>query len=129
VESVLLFAQILILLALSGLAIYLIVVLKHLREVLITVDANLKEVGSRVVPVLENLEVITSRVRTIVENFDDQLVVLQNSVKTIKGVADNIAAFEQRIQDTIEGPVVDVMNTIGGIIRGFSAFFNRFRIF
>ncbi len=124
-ENFLTIAQIIVLLLLSGVAVYAIMVLVKLRDLLGTVDANLKEVATRTIPTLENLEVITKKIRVIVENFDEQIAMLKSSVETLKGVADNVAAFERRVQDAIESPIMEVMNTLGGVIRGFTNFFNR----
>ncbi len=118
-------AQIIVLLLLSGMSIYAIIVLIKLRDLLGTMDKNLKEVTFRMLPTLENLEVITKKIRVIVENFDEQVAMLKSSVETVKGIAENVAAFERRVQDAIESPVMEVMNTIGGVIRGFTSFFNR----
>ncbi len=124
-ESFLTIAQILVLLLLSGVAVYAMVVLVKLRDLLMTVDSNLKQVATKAMPTLDNLEAITSKIRNIVENFDEQIAVLKSSVDTLKSVADNVAAFERRVQDAIESPIMEVMNTIGGVIRGFTSFFNR----
>lgn len=124
-ENVLLIAQIVVLFALSGLSIYFILVLVKLRELLGTFDTNLREVSSRAIPTLENLEIITSKLRAIVENFDEQIALLRTSVETIRSVADNVAAFERRVQEAIESPVMEVMSTLGGIIRGFTTFLGR----
>jgi len=125
VETFLTIAQIIVLLLLSGVAIYAIIVLMRLRDLLTTIDANVKQVATRALPTLENLQAITGKIRVIVENFDEQIAMLKSSVDTLKGVADNIAAFERRVQDAIESPIMEVMNTVGGIIRGFTSFFNR----
>lgn len=124
-ENFLTIAQIIVLLLLSGVSIYAIMMLVKLRELLGTMDTNLKDVAARTIPTLENLEVITKKIRVIVENFDEQIAMLKSSVETVKGVADNIAAFERRVQDAIESPIMEVMNTLGGVIRGFTSFFNR----
>lgn len=118
-------AQIIILLLLSGVAIYAIIVLSRLRDLLGTIDTNLKEVALKALPTFENLEVITAKIRTIVENFDEQVAMLKSSVETLKGVAENVAAFERRVQDAIESPIMEVMNSIGGVIRGFTSIFTR----
>lgn len=123
--DLLIIAQIIILLSLSALAIYLIIVLSRLRELLGTVDTNLKQITAKTLPTLDNLEVITTKLRTIVENFDEQIVAVKHSVDTIKGIAENVAAFERRVQDAIESPIMEVMNAVGGVIRGFTAFFSR----
>jgi uncharacterized protein YoxC len=125
VVDLLIIAQIIILLSLSALAIYLIIVLSRLRELLGTVDTNLKQITAKTLPTLDNLEVITTKLRTIVENFDEQIVAVKHSVDTIKGIAENVAAFERRVQDAIESPIMEVMNAVGGVIRGFTAFFSR----
>jgi methyl-accepting chemotaxis protein len=125
VENFLTIAQIIVLLLLSGVSIYAMVVLVKLRDLLGTIDLNLKEVATRTIPTLENLEVITKKIRVIVENFDDQIAMLNSSVETLKGVADNVAAFERRVQDAIESPIMEVMNSLGGVIRGITSFFNR----
>ncbi len=124
-ENFLTIAQIIVLLLLSGVSIYAIVVLVKLRDLLGTIDMNLKQVAIRTIPTLENLEVITKKIRVIVENFDEQIAMLKSSVETLKGVADNVAAFERRVQDAIESPIMEVMNSLGGVIRGFTSFFNR----
>lgn len=124
-ENFLTIAQIIVLLLLSGVSIYAIVVLVKLRDLLGTIDMNLKQVALRTIPTLENLEVITKKIRVIVENFDEQIAMLKSSVETLKGVADNVAAFERRVQDAIESPIMEVMNSLGGVIRGFTSFFNR----
>ena len=124
-ENFLAVAQIIVLLLLSGVSVYAIIVLVKLRDLLGTIDANVKEVAARAIPTLENLEVITRKIRVIVENFDEQLAMMKSSVETIKSVADNVAAFERRVQDAIESPIMEVMNSLGGVIRGFTSFFNR----
>ena len=118
-------AQIVVLILLSVVSVYGIIVLMRLRDLLGTVDTNLKQAASRAIPTLENLEAITRKIRLIVENFDDQIAMLNSSVETLKSVAENVAAFERRVQDAIESPIMEVMNTIGGVIRGFTSFFNR----
>ncbi|HAP35115.1 MAG TPA: hypothetical protein DCQ28_03925 [Bacteroidetes bacterium] len=124
-ENFLTIAQIIVLFLLSGVSIYAMVVLVKLRDLLGTIDLNLKEVATRIIPTLENLEVITKKIRVIVENFDEQIVMLNSTVETLKGVADNVAAFERRVQDAIESPIMEVMNSLGGVIRGITSFFNR----
>jgi uncharacterized protein YoxC len=125
VENFLTIAQIIVLVLLSAVSVYAIVVLAKLHDLLGTMDSNLKQVAARTIPTLENLEVITKKIRVIVENFDEQIAMLKSSVETLKSVAENVAAFERRVQDAIESPIMEVMNTLGGVIRGFTSFFNR----
>lgn len=124
-ETILLIAQIVVLIALAAFASYFIVVLVRVKDILVEVETNVKQVSAKLLPTLDNMEVITAKLRVVLENFDDQMVMLRSSVETIKDVADNVSLFERRIQETIESPIMEVMNTIGGIIRGFSSFITR----
>jgi uncharacterized protein YoxC len=107
VETLLVVAQVLALLCLSALCIYLIVVLLRLRSVLNGIEKDFKEMTARAVPVLENMEFITSRVKSITESVDDQVLMVRESMSSIKDVADNIVALERRVQERVEGPILD----------------------
>ncbi len=124
-ESFLLIAQILVLLSLSALAIYLVVVLSKVKDMLSTVEVNIKEVSARAIPVLENMEALTSKLRTITDSIDDQMSLIRNSLQTLRDVTENISRFERKLQDHIEGPVMEVASVIGGFISGIAGFLNR----
>lgn len=124
-ESFLLIAQILVLLSLSALAIYLVVVLSKVKDMLSTVEVNIKEVSARAIPVLENMEALTGKLRTITDNIDDQMTMIRNSLQTLRDVTEKIARFEQKVQDHIEGPVMEVASVVGGFISGIAGFLHR----
>jgi len=125
VESFLLIAQILVLLSLSALAIYLVVVLSKVKDMLSTVEVNIKEVSARAIPVLENMEALTGKLRTITDNIDDQMTMIRTSLQTLRDVTEKIARFEQKVQDHIEGPVMEVASVVGGFISGIAGFLHR----
>ncbi len=125
VESFLLIAQILVLLSLSALAIYLVVVLSKVKDMLSTVEVNIKEVSARAIPVLENMEALTSKLRTITDSIDDQMSLIRNSLQTLRDVTENISRFERKLQDHIEGPVMEVASVVGGFISGIAGFLHR----
>lgn len=125
VESFLLIAQILVLLSLSALAIYLVVVLSKVKDMLSTVEIQIKEVGARAIPVLENMEALTSKFRTITESIDDQMSLVRTSLQTLRDVTENISRFERKLQDQIEAPVMEVASVVGGFISGVASFLNR----
>ena len=127
VNNLLMFAQIILVLSLAGLAIYLVVVLAKVRTLLVQIESDVKNVSARVIPVLENMEVITSKLRSITANFDDQMMIVKSSVQSIKEIADSIVEFERRVQDRIEAPVLEVAGMLGSVVRGVAAFINRLR--
>jgi uncharacterized protein YoxC len=127
VNNLLMFAQIILVFSLAGLAIYLVIVLAKVKTLLVQIESDVKNVSSRVIPVLENMEVITSKLRSITANFDDQMTIITNSVQSIKEIADSIVEFERRVQDRIEAPVLEVAGLLGSVVRGIAAFINRLR--
>lgn len=125
-ESFLLIAQILVLLSLSALAIHLVVVLSKVKDMLNTVEQNIKDVSARAIPVLENMEALTAKLRSVTDSIDDQMSLIRNSLKTLRDVTDNISRFERKVQDHIEGPIMEVATVVGGFIRGVAGFLNKF---
>jgi uncharacterized protein YoxC len=125
VESFLLVAQILVLLSLSALAIYLVVVLSKVKDMLNTVELNIKEVSARAIPVLENMEALTAKLRTITDSIDDQMSLIRTSLHTLHDVTENISRFERKVQDHIEGPIMEVASVVGGFISGVAGFLHK----
>ncbi|HLP16941.1 MAG TPA: DUF948 domain-containing protein [Bacteroidota bacterium] len=124
-ESFLLIAQILVLLSLSALAIYLVVVLSKVKDMINTVELNIKEVSARALPVLENMEALTAKLRTITDSIDDQMSLIRNSLQTLRDVTENISRFERKVQDHIEGPIMEVASVVGGFITGVAGFLQK----
>jgi uncharacterized protein YoxC len=128
VEPVLVIALILALLCLSALCIYLIVVLVRVRDILNGMEKDFKEVTSRAVPILDNMEYITSRIKSITENIDDQVMVVRESISSVKQIAENIVAMERKVQDRIEGPILDSVAFVASVFNGVRTFFDRLRV-
>lgn len=126
-DGFLIIAQIVALLCVSALCIYLIVVLVRVREVLTHVDKDLREMTTHALPILENMEYITSRVKSIAENVDDQVMIVRESIGTVKDIAENIAALERKVQEKIEGPILDTVAFVAAIFKGFRTFVDRVR--
>ena len=126
-ESFLIVAQIVALTCVSALCIFLIVVLLRVREVLTHVDRDLSEMTSKALPVLENMEFITSRVKSITENIDDQVMIVRESIGTVREIAENVAALERKVQERIEGPILDTVAFVAAIFKGLKTFVDRVR--
>lgn len=126
-ESFLVIAQIFALICVSGVCIFLIVVLLRVRNLLTSFEKDFKEMTSRTLPVLENMEYITSRLRSITESIDDQVMIVRDSIGSMKEIADNIVALERRVQERIEGPILDTIAFIAAVFKGVRTFFERVR--
>jgi hypothetical protein len=103
------------------------VVLLRVRIILINVEKDLKEMTSRALPVLENLEFITARVKNVTENLEDQVIIVRESLSSVKEVADNVVALERKVQERIEGPILDGVAFVAAVVRGVRAFVDRVR--
>ncbi|MBI1806478.1 MAG: hypothetical protein HYR76_05445 [Ignavibacteria bacterium] len=123
----LLVMQIVALAAVTGLCLFLIVVLVRVRNFLMVVEHDVKKLSARAIPVLENLEVITDKVKNIAESIDGQVDVLKNAITSVKGVIDNMVDFECRIQERIEEPVLETIGTFAAVFNGVKAFIARLR--
>ena len=119
--------QIVLFLCLSALCVYLIVVLLRVRDVLANVERDLKEMTSRALPVLENMEFITARVKSITENIDDQVMIVRESISSVKQVTDNIVDMERRVQERLEGPILETVAFVAAVLKGVRTFLDRVR--
>lgn len=119
--------EVIALISASALCIYLIVVLVRLKEVLILLQKDLSEIGSKAKPVFENLEVITDKLKSASGKIDDQVGLVRGSLESVKNAADNIVAFEQRIQVSLEEPVLRLSAIVSAIVNRITSFFSAAR--
>ena len=124
-ESVLLVMQIIALGAVTALCVYLIMVLIRVRNILDTVERDVKAISTRVIPVLDNLEIITDKVKIITEVIGDQVEAIKQGVGSLRQIADNMLAFENRVQRQLEEPVMDAVATFASIFKGIQSFLER----
>ena len=126
-DIVLTVALVVTLMCLSAACIYLIVVLVRVRDMLTGVEKDLKEMTARALPVLDNVEYITARVKSITENVDDQVIMIRDSIGSVREVADNVVALERKIQERIEGPILDTVAFVAAVFKGVRTFVDRVR--
>lgn len=126
-ETTLVITQIVALLCLSALCIYLIVVLLRVRETLTSIEKDFKELTTRALPILENMEFITARVKGIAENIDDQVASVRESIASIRQVAMNVVDLERKVQERIEGPILEGVALGAALFKGVRTFVERIR--
>lgn len=124
---VLVIVEVFALLCISAVSIYLILVLVRLKDMLGGMEKDLKEVTSRLLPVLDNMEFITARVKSISESIDDQVMIVRDSVGSVREIADSIVAIERKVQERIEGPILDSVAFVAALIKGVRTFLERVR--
>ncbi|MBI2620475.1 MAG: hypothetical protein HYW57_10375 [Ignavibacteriales bacterium] len=119
--------EIVALISASALCLYLIVVLARLKGVLTILQKDLAEIGEKAKPVLENLQVITEKLRSISGKIDDQVGIVKGSLESVKYAAENIMAFEQRIQESLEEPVLRFTSVLAALVNRITSFFGSNR--
>ena len=128
-ETFLLVMQIIALAAVSVLCIYLITVLIRVRSILDIAGRDLKEISAKAIPILENLEVITDKVKIVTETIGEQVESVKHSISSFKEITDNIVTFERRVQQGIEEPVMQTVDTLASIMREIQGFLERIPFF
>ena len=119
-ETVLQFVQLIALISLTALSIYLMVILTGLRR-------EVSEFVQRAKPVLENLAFITEKLKSTAQKIDDHVDIVKSSLNSLKSVADNVLVLEERVQQRLEEPILQVASIIGAIVSSVGVFFDRFR--
>jgi uncharacterized protein YoxC len=126
-EIALVIAQILALVAVTAVCVFLIVVLIRVKEMLTNIERDIKAVTERTMPVLENIDYISSRVKSITDNVDDQVMMVRESIGSIRDIADNVVALERRVQERLEGPILDTVAFVAALFKGVRTFTERLR--
>jgi hypothetical protein len=91
------------------------------------VEKDFKEMTTRAIPILDNLEFITARVKGITENIDDQVASVRESIGTIRQMAINVVELERKVQERIEGPILEGVAVAAAIVKGVRTFLERVR--
>ncbi len=126
-NTVLLVFEIAALAALTVVCVYLVQVLVRVRRVLTIVEEDIQQVSAKAIPVLENLEAITEKVKGITESVDEQIESVKESIRSVKLIAENIVEFERKVQERVEGPILDTVGTLAAVIKGVRTFVARLR--
>ena len=114
------YVEMIALISLTALSIYLIVILSGLRR-------DVSEFVQRAKPVLENLAFVTDKLKSTAQKIDDNVDIVKSSLNSLKSVADNVVGLEERVQQRLEEPILQVASIIGAIVSAVGVFFDRFR--
>jgi len=127
VESLLTIAKLLALLSATALCVYLIVVLVRFKDVLALLQKDLAMLSERSRPVFDNLEIITSRLKSVATTLEEHVSVTRGSLEAVREMAENVLAFERRIQESLEEPVLRVTSLLAAIIDRITSRISRSR--
>jgi uncharacterized protein YoxC len=119
--------QVIALACVSVLSVYLIITIIRVRDILKQIEQDIREISSKAIPVFENLEVITTRIKSVTSNIEEQVEMVGQTIRSVKGISDNIVEFQQRIQQKVQEPIFEGLNILSSIIRGIRGVFDRVR--
>jgi ABC-type transporter Mla subunit MlaD len=120
VETVLQLVQVVALVSLTALCVYLIMALSGFRR-------DLAEFVQHSKPVLDNLAFITEKLKSTAQKIDDHVDIVKSSLNSLKSVADNVLLLEERVQQQLEEPILQVASVLGAIVSSVGGLFDRFR--
>jgi uncharacterized protein YoxC len=126
-ETALLIAGIVALVAVTVVCIFLILVLIRVRDMLTSIERDIRAVTERTMPVLENIDYIAARVKNITDSVDDQVLMVRESMGSIREIADNVVELERKVQARIEGPILDTVAFVAALFKGVRTFTERLR--
>jgi uncharacterized protein YoxC len=126
-ENLLTIAKIIAAVSVSALCIYTIVFMVRLKETIMDLGQDVKHLNEKFVPVMENLEVITRKLRNITENLSDEIGVVKSSAEAIRDMTQSVVSLERKIQQEIEGPILDAVGFLAAVVKGVRTFFYYLR--
>ena len=119
-ETVLQLVQTVALVSLTALCIFLMVALSGIKR-------DLAEFVQRSKPVLDNLAFITERLKSTAQKIDEHVDIVKGSLTSLKNVADNVLMLEERVQQQLEEPIMQVASVLGAIVSTIGGLIERFR--
>lgn len=111
--------------AVSALCVYLIIVLASVRRLVDSLQSELRAASSKALPVLDNLKVITDHVRNAAEAVSEHIDGVRGSIESFRHVAADIVELERRVQERIEEPLMDIIDSMTSLFRNAQALIDR----
>jgi len=122
--------NIIIILLFIGLVILVFTLIKQLKKVSQKVEAlalDVKEIKPKVTEAIEKIKSVADSVNQIVAKVNANIEILGTVVNRVKDTADSIIEFEQKIQNQIEPPVLNTLNSIAAVSIGIKTFFQSLK--
>lgn len=100
---------------------------KKVSEKIEGLSSTINDIKPKVLEVVEKAGSLTDNVNKIALKVSDNISVLGTAVDKIKDTVDSVVSFEKKIQEKIEPPVMDTVNTIAAINIGVKTFFDSWK--
>lgn len=90
-------------------------------------SVDFKDLKPKVETTVEKINSLSDNVNSLVTKINSNVDVVETVVNNVKGTVDDILEFERKIQQKIEPPVMDTLNTVNAISVGVRTFFDRLK--
>jgi uncharacterized protein YoxC len=103
---------------------------KYIKGLMTKIEYLQKDVNAfkvRLEPLIDDSLQLVKKLNSISDKVDDNIDVIKKTVLKVRDATDKIIEFEQNLQNKIEGPVVDTINTYSAVVKGIKTFIERFR--
>jgi hypothetical protein len=125
VETLINIGKVLALFSAAALCAYLIYVLSRLNGMLLLFQRDFSEITRNLKPILENLNTVADKLKSITTKVDEQVILFRASLESFKALADNVVSFENRVQESLEEPIIRVTSLIGAFVGRILSFFGK----
>ncbi|HMS34159.1 MAG TPA: hypothetical protein PKC91_08730 [Ignavibacteria bacterium] len=122
--------NIIIILFFLGLTILVFGLIKQAKKITGKIDdfsKDFSDIKPKVVESFEKINSLSDNVNGVVSKVNENVDVLGTVVEKVKDTAESVLEFEKKIQNTIEPPVMETLNTITALSAGVKTFFDSWK--
>jgi len=96
--------------------------LSSINEKIESIAADSKEIKPKVISTLEKIGELSESVKDVTGKVNENIYVLGNVVEKIKDTTETAIEFQQKVQNAIEPPIMETVNTITAVSAGVKTF-------
>jgi uncharacterized protein YoxC len=100
---------------------------KKIMEKISVASGDIKDLKPKVADTIDKVNFLMENLTSVVVKVNENVEVLGIVVEKVKDTADGIIEFEQKIQNSIEPPVMDALNTVNAVSVGVKTFFEKWK--
>ncbi|MBS1518788.1 MAG: hypothetical protein JSS91_11930 [Bacteroidetes bacterium] len=102
-------------------------IFKHISTKMDSIALDSKEIKPKIISAFDKIGMLAENVNKATEKVNENIDVLGTVVERVKDTAESVIEFEQKIQNAIEPPVMDTVNTITAVSVGIKTFFDSWK--
>jgi uncharacterized protein YoxC len=103
----------------------IVLTLMRLRSLLREVEKFVETARMHVPALVHDVTQIMSDVRSIVRSVERDMPKLSRALDSLRAAAADVHELERAVRERLEGPLLGLSALIGGMLRGFNAFWRR----